>query len=1134
MSHTPKHSSRVKIKEASVITPSAAARMAVAAGLVVSMGVVGTPSIAMADDAAPEGTAVRAASKNTSAEIEQAQEAVKQAEQKVSEAKQKVEDTNKALTDAKNAKVEADQAVADKQKAYDEAVKNNPVDTSKEQAALDAAKQNQSQAGQAQQAAQDNLDKANTDLKNKQDELQKAEDALNNGTTGNVTQDEVNKAEQNKNEAEANKNNAQTDYNKAEADKNTSSDALDKANTDVSQQQSAVNDAQKAYDDATAAKADADKKVEEAQKAYDDAVKGGASADEIAQAKADLQKAQSDLEGIKTKLSTAEADLTSAKEALKTAESAKKAAEDAKKTIDQQVSDKQSALTNAENDVKAKQDAYDKLANSGSTETTYKETSADFYQWLQKQSNISDSAKKNAEVAYKVISGQSTDVTIPSWYSQYVKLGDKDSATSLNNLLDTLNYLDKLNTFRKADGVKELGISFRMMAYGALNADHAHYKHSHSQNLNGDCGETLDWGVKGNDAFGAWWGEKSIFDNAVKNGKVDEDLRHEGLETMMGENYGLSQSAGHYLILTDSMAQSFGMGISSYPKSDEAPSSLNYAYAAEVSSQKADVTVAEFKALVNAYIKTLTPTSNGNTAELQAAKQALDEAKAKRDQLQTELNTLKADQSTKATALQQAQKAYDDANTDVTTKQSTVDDLTKQQNDLNTEITRLQGIIDNDNSATIQQALDTLNKAKQDQQTAADNVAKTKDTLDAAKEELTRLQGIASTAKATDDENAKKLTAAKQALDKAVKEYNDALSKYTDLKNDFDNQTASKEELQQKVTDLQNEIAGIQSNIESLTSAKDTADANKQAADKAVEEAQKALDEAASKQSPEVADALKKLNEAKDAQTKAEKALTDAQKAYDKAVADKKAADDNLTAAQKHLNDLLSGGNQGGGSTGGNNGNNGNNGGNNGGNGNGSNPVVPGQQQFSDVNDATPHHEAIEWMQEHGIATGWNEPDGTVTFRPTTKVVRQDYAAFLYRMAGSPAYTVNWADNPFQDVNGATPHYKEILWAAKNGYITGYAEKDGSKTFQGMAQIQRQDALQMLYRLAGSPKANETESFTDIDLTPFKDALNWAKQTGVAEGFANGDGSARFGVGSNIIRQDMAAFLQRAAAIINK
>lgn len=188
----------------------------------------------------------------------------------------------------------------------------------------------------------------------------------------------------------------------------------------------------------------------------------------------------------------------------------------------------------------------------------------------------------------------------------------------------------------------------------------------------------------------------------------------------------------------------------------------------------------------------------------------------------------------------------------------------------------------------------------------------------------------------------------------------------------------------------------------------------------------------------------------------------------------------------------------------------------------GSRPVV---YPFTDVNDSTPHAADILWIYQQGISTGWIE-NGQREYRPDTDVSRQDYAAFLYRLAGNPSFDPAASTKHFSDVNPSTAHYQAIMWAASTGVINGYS--DGS--FRGESSIARQDAMQMLYRLAGSPSVDSNDNFTDASSTGFVDALAWAKTTKISNGY--GDGS--FGVGQTIIRQDMAAFLKRAAGVLSK
>ena len=113
---------------------------------------------------------------------------------------------------------------------------------------------------------------------------------------------------------------------------------------------------------------------------------------------------------------------------------------------------------------------------------------------------------------------------------------------------------------------------------------------------------------------------------------------------------------------------------------------------------------------------------------------------------------------------------------------------------------------------------------------------------------------------------------------------------------------------------------------------------------------------------------------------------------------------------------------------------------------------------FGDVTAKSDHHEDIWWLAESGISTGF--PDGT--FRGMSPVARQDMAAFLYRIAGSPDYSVSDEDAArFSDVSSKTPHCEEIWWLGHTGISTGFP--DG--TFRGMSPVARQDMAAFLRRL---------------------------------------------------------------------
>lgn len=186
---------------------------------------------------------------------------------------------------------------------------------------------------------------------------------------------------------------------------------------------------------------------------------------------------------------------------------------------------------------------------------------------------------------------------------------------------------------------------------------------------------------------------------------------------------------------------------------------------------------------------------------------------------------------------------------------------------------------------------------------------------------------------------------------------------------------------------------------------------------------------------------------------------------------------------------------------------------------------------FTDVDDSTPHAEDIWWLADNGISTGWVQSDGTAVFRGMDTVKRQDMAAFLYRLAGSPEYSEPSA-SPFIDVDESTPHYKEICWLADKGISTGWIQPDGSAIFCGMDTVKRQDMAAFLKRLSDSVGKGQWGSqscvFSDVDpSTPHFDEILWLASNGVTTGWSQPDGTSVFCGMDTVKRQDMAAFLHR-------
>jgi serine protease len=192
---------------------------------------------------------------------------------------------------------------------------------------------------------------------------------------------------------------------------------------------------------------------------------------------------------------------------------------------------------------------------------------------------------------------------------------------------------------------------------------------------------------------------------------------------------------------------------------------------------------------------------------------------------------------------------------------------------------------------------------------------------------------------------------------------------------------------------------------------------------------------------------------------------------------------------------------------------------------------VAAPQPFRDTSEGSAFSPEITWLATAGISQGWAEPDGTRTFRSAEPVNRDQMAAFLYRLAGSPDF-VPPASSPFADIPTSHAFYREISWLAEQGISTGWWEADGTKTFRPGATVNRDQMAAFIYRHAGSPDyVPEAQSrFADISTEHgFYKEISWLAKNGISNGWAESDNSRTFRPGASILRDQMAAFMYRYA-----
>lgn len=120
------------------------------------------------------------------------------------------------------------------------------------------------------------------------------------------------------------------------------------------------------------------------------------------------------------------------------------------------------------------------------------------------------------------------------------------------------------------------------------------------------------------------------------------------------------------------------------------------------------------------------------------------------------------------------------------------------------------------------------------------------------------------------------------------------------------------------------------------------------------------------------------------------------------------------------------------------------------------------------------------------------------------------------------------AEKPvFYDIDSVDWAKDAILYLNSKNIILG----DGSGKFRPNDNITREEFTKLVVVAFGIPTAEGTVKFIDVDEN------NWAKayiDTAYENGIVNGTGESKFGLGTNITRQDMAVMVLRAAEKIGK
>ena len=150
---------------------------------------------------------------------------------------------------------------------------------------------------------------------------------------------------------------------------------------------------------------------------------------------------------------------------------------------------------------------------------------------------------------------------------------------------------------------------------------------------------------------------------------------------------------------------------------------------------------------------------------------------------------------------------------------------------------------------------------------------------------------------------------------------------------------------------------------------------------------------------------------------------------------------------------------------------------------------------FLDVDTGDYYYSSVLWAYTYEITAGKTAD----MFLPAEHCTREQIVTFLWRLAGKPEPAS--MDIPFTDVP-ADRFAKAILWAAEKDIATGYP--DG--TFRPDEICTRKHAMTFLWRYFGQPESSSLEvPFPDVKPDRFRDAISWAVDNGITQGYKDGN-----------------------------
>lgn len=469
----------------------------------------------------------------------------------------------------------------------------------------------------------------------------------------------------------------------------------------------------------------------------------------------------------------------------------------------------------------------------------------------------------------------------------HTHIGADGDATSLENMLKALDYIDQGNGFRTAGdnnfgSMDALRVTDQLMALAQINANGSAITKNHTNNWGvlqevGRSGENLAWSLN---PYDGWYNaEKHFYDD--NGGPVSYS---DNKKAKYG--YWIVNTTGHYESLMKREFLYTGFGFGSNPMANIQQFRT---YTAEES-----YSVSEYRERLLNYYAPLKETAAKGTTDAQtalnAAQVTLVAKQAAQKTAETNLQNAKDNAAKEAKNCEACQKALDEAEAALNNAKAAVPAAEQALKAAKEAANNQNGVVENkatelDNAEKAKAAADEAVTQAQDgvnaKQQAADDAQKTVDekqkALDVAKENYDAVVATKADAKKQLDE-----------AENAVKQADAALNTAKDEKAKAD---AAVADAATKLNEAKQKAAEAETRAQDAQKAKDTAD--QKAADA------KTANDAAAKDYADKAAAQKAADEAQAKADAAAKPVEDAQKAKD--TADQEAVDANTAkeTAQK-------------------------------------------------------------------------------------------------------------------------------------------------------------------------------------------------------------------------------------------